>query len=67
VKNYRFAGKGLEIDYLQTFRSNQLKLTLSAFILPYLREKGGKTEIGSHVKFEQSVAQSPQDNKSEGK
>ncbi|MFT7001208.1 MAG: hypothetical protein ACI9V1_001685 [Spirosomataceae bacterium] len=53
VKNYRFAGKGLEIDY-DNFSVKLTKIDSISFIPIAIYEKGGKVEIGSHVKFEHS-------------
>lgn len=53
VKNYRFAGKNLEIDY-DNFTVKLNKIDSISFIPQAVYRKGGKREIGSHIKFEQS-------------
>lgn len=53
VKNYRFAGKNLEIDY-DNFTVKLNKIDSISFIPVEIFKKGGKKEIGSHIKFEQS-------------
>lgn len=53
VKNYRFAGKNLEIDY-DNFIVKLNKIDSISFVPQAVYRKGGRREIGSHIKFEQS-------------